>query len=62
MRVMTKNFKFQEKFLNILGIARSHFIMTGGSLSLSSATTPHPTCFSKSKRYIKGAKNKAIIF
>ena len=32
----------------LLGFARSHSIVTRGSVSLSCATTPHPCCFSKS--------------
>ena len=36
------------RFEKLLGFARSHFIVTRGSVSLSCATTPHPSCFSKS--------------
>ena len=36
------------RFMKLLGIARSHFIVTRGLVSLSCATTPHPSCFSKS--------------
>ena len=32
----------------LLGITWSHFIVTRGSVSRSCATTPHPSCFSKS--------------
>ena len=35
------------RFEKLLGFARSHFIVTRGSVSLSCATTPHPPCFSK---------------
>ena len=34
----------------LLGLARSHYFVTCGSVSLLYATTPHPSCFSKSKR------------
>ena len=34
----------------LLGFARSHPIVTPGSVSLSCATTLHPSCFSKSWR------------
>ena len=36
------------RFEKLLGFARSHFIATRGSVSLLCATTPHPSCFSKS--------------
>ena len=36
------------RFEEILGFARSHFIVTSGLVSLSCATTPHPSSFSKS--------------
>ena len=36
------------RFEKLLGFARSHSIVTRGSMSLSCATTPHPSCFSKS--------------
>ena len=36
------------RFQKLLDFARSHYIVTRGSVSLSCATTPHPSCFSKS--------------
>ena len=36
------------RFEKLLGFARSHFIATRGSVSLSCATTPHPSWFPKS--------------
>ena len=39
------------RFKKLLGSARSHFIVTRGSVSLSCATTLHPSRFSKSERY-----------
>ena len=36
------------RFEKLLGFARSPSIVTRGSISLSCATTPHPSCFSKS--------------
>ena len=39
------------RFERILGFARSHSIVTRGSVSLSYATTTHLTCFSKFERY-----------
>ena len=36
------------RFEKLLGFGRIHSIVTLGSLSLPSATTPHPSCFSKS--------------
>ena len=41
------------RFEKLLGFARSHSIVTRGSVSLSCATTPHSSCFSKSQRYKK---------
>ena len=35
------------KFEKLLGFARSHSIVTRDSVSLSCATTPHASCFSK---------------
>ena len=35
------------RFEKLLGLARSHSIVTRGSVSLSCATTLHPSCFSK---------------
>ena len=40
------------RFEKLLGVARSQSIVTHGSVSLSCATTPHPSCFSKSLPYI----------
>ena len=39
------------RFEKLLGFARSHSLVTRGSVSLSCASTPHPSCFSKSQRY-----------
>ena len=36
------------RFEILLGFARSHSIVTRGSVSLSCATKPHPSCFFKS--------------
>ena len=36
------------RFKKLLGFARSHSIVTCSSVSISCATTPHPSCFSKS--------------
>ena len=36
------------RFEKLLGFARSHSIVTRGSVRLSCATTPHPACLSKS--------------
>ena len=36
------------RFEKLLGFSRSHFIVTRSSVSLSYATTPHLSCFSKS--------------
>ena len=36
------------RFDKLLCFARSHFVVTGGSVSLSCATRLHPSCFSKS--------------
>ena len=36
------------RFDKLLGFTRSHSIVTRGSASLSCATTPHLSCFSKS--------------
>ena len=36
------------RFEKLLGFARSYSIVTRGSVSLSCATTPHPSRFSKS--------------
>ena len=41
------------RFEKLHGFARSHFIVTRGSVSLSCATTPHPSYFSKYSRYYK---------
>ena len=40
--------KKAELFKKLLGFARSDFIVTSGSVSLSCATKPNPACFSKS--------------
>ena len=40
--------KKAERFEKLLRFDRSHYIVTRGSVSLSCATTPHPSCFSKS--------------
>ena len=45
--------KKAEIFEKLLGFARSDSIVTRGSLSLSCATTPHLSRFSKSARYKK---------
>ena len=41
------------RFAKLLDFARSHSIVTRGSVSLFCATTPHPPRFYKSQRYIK---------
>ena len=43
--------KKAERFEKLLGFAWSHSIETRSSVSLSCAITPHPSSFSKSKRY-----------
>ena len=40
-------------FEKLLGFARSHSIVTRGSVSLSCATTPHISCFSNSQRHFE---------
>ena len=56
VRVTNHNYFFEqiplrskktERFEKLLGFSRSHFIVARGSVSLSCATTPHPSCFSK---------------
>ena len=42
--------KKEGSFAKLVGFARSHSIVTRGSVSLSCATTPHNSCFSKSCR------------
>ena len=37
-----------DRYETLLGFARSHLIVKRGSVSLSCASTPHPSCFSKS--------------
>ena len=43
-------FKKAGRFEKLLGFARSHSIVTRGSVSPSCATRSHPSCFSKSQR------------
>ena len=46
--VLALRSKKAGRFKILLGFARSHSIVTRGSVSLSCATTPHPSYFSKS--------------
>ena len=39
------------RFETLFRFANSHSIMTTDLMSLSCATTPHPSCFFKSQRY-----------
>ena len=48
---MPLTFRKAGRFEKLVGFARSPFIVTRGSVTLSCATTPHPSCFSKSQRY-----------
>ena len=60
-------YKLYNKYLEKQKDLRECFVLVAVSQMwhlahwVSRATTPHPSCFSKCKRYIKGAKNKAII-
>ena len=47
-KILPLRFKKAGRFEKLLCFARSHFIVTCGSVSLSCATTPHPSYFSKS--------------
>ena len=48
----TKMTRQAGRLEEVLGFARSHFIVTRGSVSHSCATTQHPSRFSISQRYI----------
>ena len=48
MKLVPLRSKKGGRFEKLVGFARSHSIVTRGSVSLSCATTPHPTCLSKS--------------
>ena len=48
------------RFEKLLGFARSHSIVTRGSVSLLCTTSPHPSCFSKSKRYKQSSKDQRL--